>query len=269
MNPNTFSLEEICLAKRLLYVVFLVLFWTWETWQPFFGQGEGRWKHAAKNLTLALLNTILLQGTFAALTIIAADWAEENRLGLLNLIPMTDFFRWVFALVLLDGWMYLWHRANHEIPFLWCFHRMHHSDRNMDVTTATRFHLGEHILSSMARLAFIPLLGLNIRMILAYDVLLLAAVMFHHADISLGCWDQRLRWFMVTPDMHKIHHSSYQPETDSNYATILSLWDRLGNSYRMRSDPGKITFGLEGFSTEFWQTWWGMWRTPFQNRKTG
>jgi sterol desaturase/sphingolipid hydroxylase (fatty acid hydroxylase superfamily) len=161
--------------------------------------------------------------------------------------------------------MYFWHRANHAIPILWRFHRMHHSDRHMDVTTATRFHLGEHLGASMLRLGLIPLAGFEVWHLVVYDTLVIAITQFHHADISIGRWDRWLRWLIVTPYMHKVHHSDWQPETDSNYSTVLSVWDRLFLSFRMRSDSRTLVFGLTEFTAPSWQGVWGMAKTPFVN----
>jgi sterol desaturase/sphingolipid hydroxylase (fatty acid hydroxylase superfamily) len=133
----------------------------------------------------------------------------------------------------------------------------------MDVTTATRFHLGEHVGSATLRLALIPLLGIEVWTIVLYETLVLAVTQFHHADISLGRGDRWLRWLIVTPDIHKVHHSDWRPETDSNYSTVLSVWDRLAGTLRLRADPRSIRFGLEEFSDPDWQRWWGMWKTPF------
>jgi sterol desaturase/sphingolipid hydroxylase (fatty acid hydroxylase superfamily) len=169
----------------------------------------------------------------------------------------------VIAVVLLDGWMYLWHRANHTIGLLWRFHRMHHSDTKMDVTTATRFHLGEHVGASVLRAGLIPVLGFEVWQLIVYDTLLVGVTMLHHANISLGRYDRWLRWLMVTPDMHKVHHSSWRPETDSNYSTVFSVWDRLAGTFRMRTDPKTLQFGLPEFPDLGWQTIWGMLRTPF------
>jgi sterol desaturase/sphingolipid hydroxylase (fatty acid hydroxylase superfamily) len=165
--------------------------------------------------------------------------------------------------------MYVWHRANHTVPLLWRFHRMHHADDTMDVTTATRFHPGEHVGSGLLRLALIPLAGLGITELLAYDTLVVAVTMLHHADVSLGHWDRPLSWLVVTPNLHKVHHSWLRPETDSNYATVLSVWDRLGRSRRVRPDPGGIVFGLEEFGGDRWQTVGGMLKTPFVGRARG
>ncbi len=262
---TTFPVEYFTLAKRAAPVLLLVLFWCWETWQPFFGQREGRLKHAGRNLAIAVFNTVVLGLVFGFVTVAVASWTEENRVGLLNALDFTGPVRFVLALVLLDGWMYVWHRANHAIPLLWRFHRMHHSDRHLDVTTATRFHLGEHVGAAVLRLGLIPLLGFEVWNLVVYDTLVIAITQFHHADISIGRWDRWLRWLIVTPYMHKVHHSDWRPETDSNYSTVLSLWDRLFGSLRMRADPKTLVFGLKEFKDVSWQGLWGMWKTPFVN----
>ena len=260
---TTLSLEHVGCAKAIAAVLFLALFWCWETWRPFFGQKEGRLKHAGQNLSIAVLNTVVLGLLFGGATVTVTGWTEQHRLGLLNHLGLDWPILFVLAMVLLDGWMYFWHRANHVIPFLWRFHRMHHSDRHMDVTTATRFHLGEHVGSSVLKLGLIPLLGIEVWQLLLYDTLLIAVTQFHHADITLGRWDRWLRLVIVTPDLHKVHHSRWRPETDSNYSTVLSVWDRLFGSYRTREDPATIEFGLDQFFDPQWQRVGGMLATPF------
>ena len=98
---------------------------------------------------------------------------------------------------------------------------------------------------------------------MVYDALVVAITQFHHADVSIGRWDRWLRLFIVTPDMHKVHHSDRRDETDSNYSTVLSVWDRLAATFRMRSDPKTLVFGLDEFTDPKWQNWWGMMKTPF------
>ena len=190
MRPELFAtatlLEDFLLAKRVVPFVLLVLFWCWETWQPFFSQREGRLRHAGHNLAIAVFNTVILGLVFGSVTMMVTGWTEENQFGLLNNLSLGGPFRFVLAMVLLDGWMYVWHRANHTIPLLWRFHRMHHSDRHMDVTTATRFHLGEHIGSSILRLGLIPLLGFNVWNLVVYDTLVITITQFHHATCHAG-----------------------------------------------------------------------------------
>jgi sterol desaturase/sphingolipid hydroxylase (fatty acid hydroxylase superfamily) len=114
----------------------------------------------------------------------------------------------------------------------------------------------------MLRAGLIPLVGLEVWELIIYDTLLIAVTMLHHANISLGRYDRWLRWLIVTPDMHKVHHSSWRPETDSNYSTVFSVWDRLARTYRMRADPKTLQYGLPDFTDPGWQTVWGMLRTP-------
>ncbi len=258
----TTPLDYAILAKRVVPVI-LLLFWCWETWRPFFGQRPSRVRHAVRNLAIAVFNTIILGAVFVSVAVIVAEWTDQNDYGLLHFIGLAWPVRFVLALLLLDGWMYFWHRANHAVPLLWRFHRMHHSDRHMDVTTATRFHLGEHVGASVQRLGLIPLLGFEVWNLIIYDTLVIAVTQFHHADISLGRWDRWLRLFIVTPDMHKVHHSDLRDETDSNYSTVLSVWDRLLGSFRMRSDPKTLVFGLKEYTAPAWQGLWGMFKTPF------
>jgi sterol desaturase/sphingolipid hydroxylase (fatty acid hydroxylase superfamily)/protein-tyrosine-phosphatase len=259
--------SHIVFVRIAIPVSLLVCFWCWETWWPFFGSQSQRLQHAARNLSLAFCNTLLLALAFSAATVAVVEWTSRNQFGLLNANGLGATIRWLLALVLLDGWMYVWHRANHSVPLLWRFHRMHHSDRNMDVTTASRFHLGEHVGSSVLRLGLIPLLGFEVWNLVVYDTLVIAVIIFHHADISIGRWDRWLQLFIVTPYMHKIHHSDWRPETDSNYSTVLSVWDRLAGSLRTRSELRTIDFGLAEFTDPSWQSWWGMWKTPFVNPK--
>jgi sterol desaturase/sphingolipid hydroxylase (fatty acid hydroxylase superfamily) len=256
------SPEWLPVLKPAVWVLLFALFWGWETWRPFFGRRNGRLRHAARNLTLTAGNIVLLALAFGALTVRVCDWTGEGRHGLLNALDLAWPARLALALVLLDGWMYLWHRANHAVPLLWRFHRMHHADDAMDVTSATRFHPGELVGSSVLRLGLVPLAGLEAWHLLVYETLVVAVTMLHHADISLGKWDRPLSWLVVTPNLHKVHHSRARAETDSNYATVLSAWDRLGGSRRERPDPGKIVFGLEEFGGGQWQTVGGMLKVP-------
>lgn len=249
--------------KPALTVFALAALWTWETLFPFFAGRRQRPRHAFRNVAIALLNTVVLTLLFGAATVGVASWAAEHQFGLLNWLGVPWPWRLVPAVLLLDLWLYGWHRLNHRVPALWRFHRMHHSDRDMDVTTATRFHLGEHLGAATLRLGLIPLFGVTAAEILIFETLVVANTMFHHANVSLGPLDRPLRWLIVTPYMHKVHHSRLRRETDSNYSTLFSFWDRLFGSYRMRDDCRGIELGLDEFDEERWQTVGGMLKTPF------
>jgi len=255
-------LSVLVSTRLLLPILMLVGLWSWETLRPLFHWPQQRGRHALRNLSLALFNAIVTGALFGTAIVFAANWTVENRFGLLQLSDQYATVRFIAGLILLDGWMYFWHRLNHQIPLLWRFHRMHHSDLKMDVTTATRFHVGEHMISAGLRLMLIPLLGLSVWQIVIYEMTVVAMTHFHHANISIGRTDRVFRWLIVTPDMHKVHHSRWQPETDSNYSVVLSIWDRMARTFRKSSDVNAIAFGLDQFADERWQTIGGMMKTP-------
>lgn len=254
--------------RNLAALAGFLLFLAWETFRPFFPFFEGKsWrraKHLARNIAIALLNAILITFCFLPLWSMAAI----SRFGLLNLFVLPVWLHAVLAVLLLDCWTYWWHRFNHEYSFLWRFHRMHHSDPWMDVTTARRFHPGEILFSSLLRLSLIYLLGIHLQELLLYGVMMGLVVDFHHANIALPEQiDHWLRILLPTPAMHKVHHSRIRMETDSNYTSLLSAWDRLFGSFRIRHDLSAIQMGLDSWSEPLHQTLAGMIRTPVSNAK--
>lgn len=251
-------------ARLVVPLAMLTLLWCWEWRRPFFGIYRRKARHDARNLTIAAMNAAALAFTLGLLTIVVAELTDRHHWGLLQQIEIGDISRMILALFLLDGWMYLWHRANHRIPFLWRFHRMHHSDPEMDVTTAVRFHLGEQALGAVLRLGLIPLLGFTVWHIVIYESLLQMVIQFHHADVSIGRYDRWLRLLIVTPNMHKMHHSRLRSETDSNYSSVFSIWDRLARTFTMRADVRTLQFGLDDLDGDAWQTVGGMLKTPLQ-----
>jgi sterol desaturase/sphingolipid hydroxylase (fatty acid hydroxylase superfamily) len=262
-------LQDLGHLRTISSVTFLVLLLAWESLAPFasyfVGSGAERLRHMLRNLALGVLNALLTALVFVALWWTTAEWAQSHNFGLLNWLSAPGWVRVVSALLLFDAWMYFWHRMNHRIPFLWRFHRTHHSDPKMDVTTASRFHLGEIFLSSVLRVPVIALLGLQLWELALYEALMFAVVQLHHANIALPSWmDRGLRTVIVTPFMHKVHHSRWQPETDSNYSSLFSFWDRLFGSFRMREDPRTLEFGLEGFDPPEHQTLVGLMTTPVE-----
>jgi len=150
-------------------------------------------------------------------------------------------------LVLLDLFIYWWHRANHEVQALWRFHEVHHLDARMDATTAVRFHLGEVALSALVRACVIVAAEIPLTSVLVFETLVLLSSLFHHADIRLSPRLERaLAWVVVTPSHHRVHHHALRADTDSNYATVLSVWDRIFGTRRPWLPPGGVRFGIEG-----------------------
>ena len=259
-------------ARWSFTLVMLLFLLGWETVSPYFPFFQRRTReqigHGARNIFLGVLNSAFTALVFAGLWWWAADWAERNQFGLLHLVVLPSWARLLGAMVLLDAWLYWWHRFNHRVPFLWRFHRVHHSDARMDVTTASRFHLGEVIFSYTLRVPVILLLGVRAWEIVLYETLLFAVVQFHHANIGLPEWlDRLLRCLIVTPAIHKVHHSRRPPETDSNYSSLCSVWDRLFGSLRLRANPHEIQFGLDDFDQPEQQTLPGLLKTPLEKNR--
>jgi sterol desaturase/sphingolipid hydroxylase (fatty acid hydroxylase superfamily) len=242
-----------------------LLFWSWESLAPYFPVRR-RLRHAARNLAVAGINAIAIAVIFSTATVAVSEWSSSKAVGLLHLLALPQPLHQVVAFLVLDVWTYCWHRANHRVPLLWRFHRMHHSDPCMDVSTATRFHIGEIAISSAVRLPVILAAGIPLGVIVLYDSTLLLATQFHHANLGLpATLDRLLRYAVVSPNMHKVHHSRERLETDSNYSSVLSLWDRLFGTYLQRDDYHAIHFGVKGLDEDRQQTVAGLLVTPIRS----
>lgn len=263
------TLQQVSQWRAVTSVTVLVALLAWEGWHPFFGffagQARERFRHGLRNLLLGVVNSTLAATGFVAWWTATAAWAQSAEFGLLNLWPLPGWARLAATFLLYDAWMYGWHRLNHALPFLWRFHRAHHSDPRMDVTTATRFHAGEIVLSAILRVPVIALLGLRLGELAAYELAMFAVAQFHHANIGWPPWlDRWFRVVFVSPFLHKVHHSRWQPETDSNYSALFSFWDRFFRTFRLSKDPHALRFGLDEFDRPADQTLWGMVATPVQ-----
>jgi len=211
-------------------------------------QSKGtRWTN---NLVLVVLNTILLRVLFPITAVELALSIGESGTGLLNHFKVPYPVAVVFSILLLDLVIYLQHLMFHAVPVLWRLHRMHHADLDFDVTTGARFHPIEIALSMLIKFAAIGLLGPPAVAVLVFEVLLNATAMFNHANVRIHpAWDRALRWIVVTPDMHRVHHSIDAPETNSNFGFNLPWWDRLFGTYRAQPVAGheKMTIGIGQF----------------------
>lgn len=259
-------------SKPIAAAVVLGVLWMLEAVLPMFPERGRRISHDGANIALGLLNAVISAALFAAAVLFVTEWARERNFGLLHLLPRETpaWIAWPLALILFDAWMYLWHVLNHKVPLLWRFHAVHHADRELNASSALRFHTGEIILSGVARLAMLPVLGMTLPQLLLYEALLLPVILFHHSNVRVPRRiDDALRWIIVTPWMHWVHHSDWQPETDSNYASILSVWDRLFGTFRLRDDPSQIALGLKDDREErHWRTLPGMLARPFRQSQS-
>jgi len=253
------------LAMPLFSAVCLALLWSLEGLIPMFEGRKHRARHDLANLVLGAFNALIVPIVFATATLAVTLWASNREFGLLNQIDLPAWATLIVAVVVFDAWQYLWHRLNHRIPLLWRFHAVHHTDADLDASAALRFHTGEIVFSSVARLAVLPLLGFTIPHLLAYETILLPIILFHHSNIQVPeRLDRWLRTVIVTPWMHWVHHSDWQPETDSNYSSIFSVWDRIFRSFRLRKNPRQIRLGL-GVEEKEWRTLRGMILTPLRS----
>lgn len=200
------------------------------------------------NLGLVVLDSLMLRLLSAASAVGTAVAVEAQGWGVFNRLLWPPWCEGLAALVVLDFAIYLQHVLFHAVPLLWRFHRVHHSDRDFDVTTGVRFHPVEVLLSVMYKMAVVAVLGLPAVAVLAFEVILNATSLFNHGNVFLPTGlDRVLRWFLVTPDMHRVHHSPIRVETDSNFGFNLPWWDHLFGTYRPQPATGHdaMAIGLD------------------------
>ncbi|KAB2849577.1 MAG: sterol desaturase family protein [Hyphomicrobiaceae bacterium] len=229
--------------------IFIVMA-AWEVLAPRRGQGIGRMARWPSNLGVVLLDTILVRVLFPMSAVALALFAAAKAWGLMNAWPVPYWLAVLIAAVLLDCVIYLQHVLFHAVPALWRLHRMHHADLEFDVTTGARFHPIEIVLSMLIKLTVIAALGAPALAVLIFEVLLNATAMFNHSNVRLPeRIDRVARWFVVTPDMHRVHHSIAVRETNSNFGFNLPWWDRLFGTYRDQPAAGHqhMTIGIEQF----------------------
>lgn len=208
-----------------------------------------RWSN---NLGVVVVDTVLVRLLFPAGAVGFALLAAERGWGLLRMMELPYWAGFALAVVVLDFVIYLQHVLFHAVPALWRLHRVHHADLDFDVTTGLRFHPLEILLSMGIKLAAIAALGPPAAAVLAFEVLLNATSMFNHGNVRLPQRiDRWLRWIVVTPDMHRVHHSIYRQETNSNFGFNLPWWDRMLGTYRAQPRDGHeaMTIGIEQFRT--------------------
>jgi sterol desaturase/sphingolipid hydroxylase (fatty acid hydroxylase superfamily) len=193
------------------------------------------------NWILTVANIVVI-GAMPVTMIAAADYARTNGLGLLNVVEVP--LAAAFAIGFLGRGFISWgtHYLNHKVPFLWAIHRVHHADTRLDVSTTVRFHPLEFVFTTPLALAGTIAIGIPALPLLIYELMDASITVFSHANVRLPWWiDRPLSLFIVTPDVHRVHHSSHQPETDSNYGAVLTIWDRLLGTYRRKSAQGLAT----------------------------
>lgn len=234
------------------FLAVLVAMAVWELAAPRRRQEIPRVLRWTNNLAVVVIDTIILRLTFPIVAVGLALTAEERGWGLFNAIEAPGWLAILVSIAALDLAIYLQHVMFHAVPALWRLHRMHHADLEFDVTTGLRFHPVEILLSMGIKLAVVAALGPPAVAVLIFEVLLNATAMFNHSNIRLPePVDRALRLIVVTPDMHRVHHSIRPQETNSNFGFNLPWWDRLLGTYRAQPEAGHeaMTIGIEQFRT--------------------
>jgi sterol desaturase/sphingolipid hydroxylase (fatty acid hydroxylase superfamily) len=229
--------------KTLITIITFSLLFVGEHLLPFFSYQKPLYKQVGFNLGLGLVNTLL-----SAITIgIAYTWIFDNPSSVTLIATNWPLLvQFLISFTFLELYIYSWHRANHEIPFLWGFHKLHHTDTTLNSSSAFRFHTIEVLLSQIPRMGLVWLVGIPFQMFVIYEMIFTVQNIIQHSNINLPYKiDTALSSVVITPNLHRLHHSDYVTETNSNYATVLSIWDKLFGTLRKRTSYKTIRFGIQ------------------------
>lgn len=258
------------IAIRLgVFVALLAVLVTLERLAPRRRLVQPRYRRWSTNLAIVVLDTLVVRALGLALPILAvaaAVDAGQLGLGLFNHLDLPAWVELLLAVLIFDFAIWLQHLITHKVPLFWRFHRVHHADRDFDVTTALRFHPVEIAASAALKVGLVYLIGPSAIAVIVFEILLNATAMFNHANLRLPLGlDRVLRLVLVTPDMHRVHHSARREEHDSNYGFSLSIWDRIFRTHVPQPLAGHeaMTVGLEWQDDRPMQLTWALW-LPFR-----
>ncbi|HEY8560392.1 MAG TPA: sterol desaturase family protein [Pyrinomonadaceae bacterium] len=228
---------------------------------------ESKLVRGGRNAAVAALAALTLQMTEKPVAARLTKLVEEQNLGLLKIVRLPKWLELASAILLMDYTLFLWHVLTHKIPFLWRFHLVHHVDLDLDVSTALRFHFGELVISVLWRSMQILVIGVSPRSLAAWQMFLFPSILFHHSNLRLPeNLDEALQNFIVTPRLHGIHHSTRREETDSNWSSGLTIWDKIHGTYRDDVPPEKIVIGVPAYQNPDGTTLAAILPLPFENQ---
>lgn len=260
--------QVFCRLAAFCTIFALLAYWeTKRAGWPWLVNRLERWQ---KHLSLALFSTLFVRLVFPFLAVTTAFIAEKKGLGFFNQNPTLLIAEIIISILFLDLVMYFQHRIMHNINLFWRVHRVHHMDRHLDVSTGVRFHPLEAAFTTAFKLLAVAFIGAPVVAVFVFEVIYNAMTMFVHANVYLPPKiDRPLRQIIVTPNMHRIHHSDYPKETNSNYGFCFSWWDQLFGTYTARSISGefKINLGLETYRDKKFQTFENMLLVPFNLKR--
>ena len=266
INVDRFLILELVINKmftvihkNILVLSSLLILLTIEAVFPYFGGWTSKVKHISQNAAIVIFNAVIINFLFVPLIVLSTN----TPFGLFNQIKVSYALEIFLSILILDFVSYFMHVLYHKVPLMWRFHKMHHSDTAMDVTTAARFHIGEHVISLSVRALVYAIFAMKLEFILISESIFLVNVLLQHSNITLTePIDRIYRIFFTSPNMHKVHHSNKEAETDSNYTSVFSFWDRLFRTYTIVKNPKKIIYGVKGLEKE--QSFISMLMTPFK-----
>lgn len=252
-----FDLESFHSIKLIsLFFSFLTIA-IWQGIYPLLKQTESIRRNWLINLSLGVIGSIIVGILCDGCLIWAAVFSAKQNWGLFNLLKLPLWMGILLSVPLLDFLSYVWHRANHQVPFLWRFHAVHHSDTVYDVSSAFRFHPFEIVMSLMVRISMILLFSLPWQGILIFEIIFTIANIFEHGNIRLqDQFEQTFGRFFISPSLHRLHHSALKEDVDRNFGTIFSFWDRLGKSFlatRIEISPHPV--GLPDSDIKVFELW--------------
>jgi sterol desaturase/sphingolipid hydroxylase (fatty acid hydroxylase superfamily) len=247
-------------------VFFVLLLVQWKF--PLRRQYFSALRRLLRNLLFSAPGFVLARLSLIPFPLLTALWAAHHRFGLLRLLPIPYWLAFAIGILLMDYAYYWWHVGLHLVPFFWRFHNVHHTDLDMDVSTAARFHLGEVILSVPFRMAVVALFGIEFWALIVFELVFETLTFFEHSNWRLPIRLERLlHYFLVTPRMHGIHHSIVQRETNSNWGTIFCWWDKLHHTLRRDVPQDAITIGVAAYRDETELTLGKLFVLPFQAQR--
>lgn len=239
---------EPAIIRTVSFFVMLLLMLGMEYVSPFRVPVESKFRRWVKNLSLGAGNTVVLSISVSAYLLWLVQYVQTNGIGILNDFGVTGIWNILITFVLFDFMTYIWHMLNHIVPFLWRFHKVHHTDLDIDVSTASRFHIGELLFSAIFKGALICLFAPNTMAFIIFESSVVTAAQFHHSNIRFRPKVEGWIWYLfVVPSMHRIHHSVIGSELNSNFATVFSFWDRIAKTFRDDVVQEKIIIGLQQY----------------------
>jgi len=254
-------------AKPGLYWIGLILFLLLELAFSYRQPSVSKMRRWLTNVPLSIFNGITYYFIYSGVLSTLFMQVNKQNLGLLNRFDLAYWMDVLLGIVILDFFIYVWHLLNHKMPLLWKFHKVHHCDMNMDVSTASRFHLGEFLISGLVRMTVIYTFGISFVAYMLFEILMNAAIQFHHSSIKISSRFEQFWWFLfVPPSMHRIHHSTRIKESDSNYGVLFSLWDRFMGTMTVDANQKGIIIGIDS-NREFEKLgFWHMQLMPFTKK---